>query len=98
MQLGGEGWVPYANRPEWGDVTPLPASGVTPGSPGDGVTAVTYSEAARDALGYFNAVLASVRVEVKVKSCHVHLCYNVSDIVSYEAPGSLPDAISPVPI
>jgi hypothetical protein len=50
-------FVPYSQRPEWSDVTPLEAA---PGEEGN-VVAVKYSKHDRQLLGYFRAVVAKVR-------------------------------------
>jgi hypothetical protein len=49
--------VPYARRPEWADVSPLPPP---PGDAGK-VVAIQYSERHAEALAYFRAVLAKVK-------------------------------------
>jgi hypothetical protein len=48
--------VPYARRPEWADVAPLP---VPEGDAGR-VVAIQYAERHAEALGYFRAILAKV--------------------------------------
>jgi hypothetical protein len=49
-------FVPYSQRPEWSDVTPLEAA---PGDEGN-VVAVKYSKHDRELLSYFRAVVAKV--------------------------------------
>jgi hypothetical protein len=48
--------VPYLQRPEWSDVTPVEAA---PGDEGN-VVAVKYSRHDKELLGYFRACVAKV--------------------------------------
>lgn len=47
--------VPYSQRAEWADVSPLPLGDST-----DKVVAIQYGEQHRECLGYFRACLAKV--------------------------------------
>lgn len=48
--------VPYARRPEWSDITPLPV----PAGDAGKVVSIQYSERHAEVLGYFRAILAKV--------------------------------------
>lgn len=57
--------IPYARRPEWSDVSPLP---LPPGDTGK-VVSIQYSERHAEALGYFRAILAKVRAGALLSVC-----------------------------
>lgn len=52
-------WVPYSQRPEWADVTPVALPDKLAGDYGT-VVSINYSKQHRDVLGYFRACVDKV--------------------------------------
>lgn len=53
--LEGEQYVPYASRPEWKDVAPIPL----PDADGNAPVMIAYGADYSEAMGYFRAICAT---------------------------------------